>query len=1389
MRPISVDDGLSQSHVTAIVQDHMGYVWVGTAVGLNRYDGHLFRTYTHSSEKPGSLSGDGIYSLHIDGKHRLWVGTDQGLDLYEPKTDSFRHFPKVGGPRAPRIRTLDSDSAGNVWASMWARGAGNWVVARLSPETGEIQRFSFSRVVNGEVVALHALDARRVLVVVRKLEASLPGAGLTVVLLNPETGSWVEFSCRNPEAIPSVVGERDVSLAWSGPNWIWIGAPGSHIFRVDLENEELVPTAYAPDPKAGSRPGLVSHVVAGPNGEVWVLPTYSALVRRTGANAIYTLRNDGEPPRRSSLRPAGVCDLGRSFVISSMIDQTGVLWAGLSGAGMCVADLESGMFAHFNEETPLTPLSSNFVRAIAKSADGRVWVGTRAGLNVIDRARGQVRAIRAERGRPGSLSDDEITSLLVSRDGTLWVGTKLGGLNRGTGREGEFEHFLPDSRNPSSLGAPHVNALVEDRDGVLWVATQRGGLNRFDRTHRTFSSYRQDTDAPGSIPSNMVTSILEDSQSRFWVGTEDGGLCQFDRVTGRFTSVNAVNSRAAFILSLAEDPVHPGVIWVGTLRNGLARYEPSSGNITWFDSQHWILPGETVYAVLSDGETSIWAGTNRGLARIDARSQVIRRFGIDQGLQSMEFNTRASFRAADGELFLGGVGGLNAFYPRDITQNSSPGKVLVTRVRTLNRTGGRQANPYQEVYRSGGSASVGELGAENRDLVFDFAAMHFADPQRNLYRIKLDGFDPEWRDVGATREATYTNLSPGDYRFHVKAVTSRGVVSPEEATYSFTIARPLYQRPWFILAGVLLALSAAYGQHRRRLQNLRNAKRQLETEVAERTGELSSAMAVIEKQTQQLRESDALKSRFITNVSHDFRTPLTLTLGTLAGIREGVYGPVGDGIVDELDIVIRNERRLLRLVNQLNDIARLESGRLRLQVAEWDLAAIAQDVTLTLEAVARPKQISLRFEGAGNAPVYCDSDWMAQVVANLLLNSIRFTPTGGVVTVAVGSEAGAGRVWLSVCDNGSGIPAEALPHIFDRFYQVEGPDNTTNSGLGVGLSLVKEIVDLHCGDIQVQSVPGAGTEFRVYLQMGSTHFAPGQLIEHPSERWSGPDLELLVSDLVSEQAEAEVAVTGDRPLLVIAEDNRDLRRYLVKQLQSAYRVIAAESGNEALALVRAENPDLVIADIMMPGLDGLALCGEIRKAPETDFIPVILLTAKTTMADKLAGLAAAADDYVAKPFEMDELHSRIRNLLDTRKRLRTRIGSELALNSAVAQETVPDSADALFVRRLYDGIRKHAQDQEFSIEQLAKEMAMSRMHLYRRAQTILGKSPTEILMEYRLERSAELLAARSGTVSEIAYGLGFKSVSHFTRRFRERFGRTPSDHRARSEQTSANQPV
>jgi signal transduction histidine kinase/DNA-binding response OmpR family regulator len=669
--------------------------------------------------------------------------------------------------------------------------------------------------------------------------------------------------------------------------------------------------------------------------------------------------------------------------------------------------------------------------------------------------------------------------------------------------------------------------------------------------------------------------------------------------------------------------------------------------------------------------------------------------------------------------------------------------------------------------------------------------------------------------------AALSLMAPENMRFRVIASNDDGVWNEAGAAVALAVAPHFYEtRMYYLLLTGTLVLLVFVGV-RWRIRGLRARERELSALVDARTeqmrhheAQLEAQNAMLQAQAEKLAELDRAKSRFFANVSHEFRTPLTLTIGPLEDLRSGLHGELEPEPSRQLEMALRNARRLLRLVNQLLDAAKLEAGQMKLRARELDLVAFLRGLVDAFALLADRRRVTVRFAGpSAGLLVWFDSSAMEKVFTNLLSNAFKFTPEGGTVSVEMEgatAEADDGQVLVRVVNSGAGIPERELPHVFERFFQVDESHTRLQVGTGIGLSLAKEYIELHGGDIRVESSMGTGTTFTVSLPLGRRHLRDDEIVEEvsrptpaaafdppaealPEQAESRAALAALeAADLAPSDGDGEGRALEDGPMeestaaaagdsqdvttVLVVDDHADVRAYIRGHLESTYRVAEAANGVEGVALARTLLPDLVISDVMMPDTDGYALCRALRSSPETDFIPVILLTAKASTESKIAGLEEGADDYVVKPFHVEELEARVANLIDSRRRLRERFaGKRIELH---ARDVTVTSSDVSYLEGVRRVIEAHLSDETFTVTQLADRVGQDRSHFYRRIKSLLGETPTDLIRRLRLERAAALLGGQAGTVAEVAYAVGFKGVSYFCKCFRDAYGVTPSTYRS-----------
>ncbi len=740
-------------------------------------------------------------------------------------------------------------------------------------------------------------------------------------------------------------------------------------------------------------------------------------------------------------------------------------------------------------------------------------------------------------------------------------------------------------------------------------------------------------------------------------------------------------------------------------------------------------------------------------------------------------------------MFFGGINGFNAFYPDQVKDNPYVPPLVITAVKKFDTIAKRDISSADEI----------ELSYKDKYLTIEFVALDYTIPEKNQYAYMMEGFDENWIYSGTRRVASYTNLDPGNYVFKVKGSNNDGVWNEEGVSVRITITPPPWKTGWAYTLYALFTLSVLYGIRRYELNRMR-LKNQLKLEHME---------------AEKLKELDHLKSRFFANISHEFRTPLTLILGP---IENAISKISNKSIKSQLRTAFKNAHGLLRLINQLLDLSKLEAGGMELKASCSDLISFLKGVVFTFESLAKQKQIRLEFQSNHkNFEIYFDTKKLEQVFYNLMSNAIKFTPAGGAVSVTVdtpiipsraGTKVGElprmrelkedvpGFIEITVSDTGIGIPADRLPHIFDRFYQATEMDKATGTlqdrvyqgGTGIGLALAKEIVELHYGHISVNSDEGKGTEFIIMLPLRKDHLKESEIMDEFET--SRPEREKVMLPPTGEahpKSDARIPIasgdsTEDQEILLIVEDNSDVRTYIRQHLESDYKIIEAVDGADGFEKAVEAVPDVIISDIMMPKLDGYDLCHALKNDQRTSHIPVILLTAKAGEKNKLHGLKTGADDYLTKPFSSRELSLRVKNLIEQRRKLRARYSREVILKPS---EIAITSMDEQFLNRAKEVVEKYIGDEDFTVEDLGQEVGMSRVQLHRKLRALTNQSASQFILSMRLQRAIDLMKRNAGTVAEIAYMVGFNTPNYFAKCFRKQFGCAPSEYKVNVSETSS----
>ncbi len=1081
---------------------------------------------------------------------------------------------------------------------------------------------------------------------------------------------------------------------------------------------------------------------------------------------------------------------------------------GTSGAGLAVIDANGKLLGIFNKDSGM---KDNNVKYIFEDFTGNLWLALNNGIAKIDYA------------SPISFFDDRsglegLVLSVVSHDKRLYAGTSSGlyylespasgipgafkpvadisgycrwllstgdYLLAATAPNGVFQ--LANSGSPQKLSAVGAYALATSRKfpGRIWV----GDMEGLKALYREKGQWQIE---PGFLIEHFgFWSIVEDDAGNVWLGTLTQGVVKVE-FKGNIREYRIISYGNAD--GLPEGEVH--VARVG----GRVLFATTKGLFCFKEKGNRFVPdpllgkefsdgSRNVFRLVEDQNKHIWFHSNN----MNLHAAPDRGGGDAYTFADGPFNrfpyTQVNAIYPDGKvIWFAGNGGLirydTALEKKDYRRTFN---TLIRRVTTGNGAVIYGGFKNEDNFKLGFNI----LEYKDRNLHFEAAAPFFDDEAKTKFRYYMEEYD-QWSEWAMDSVKNYTNLDAGSYTLHVQAKNVYGVEILQD-TFSFRVLPPWYRTWWMFLIYVALLVSMIYLIVKWRSRKLIMEKQRLECIVEDRTREINQANV-------RLKEMDKIKSRFFANISHEFRTPLTLIMGPLDQIRSE-HGETG--LKKRIDLVYRNAQRLLGLINQLLDLSKLESGKMKLQAVQRDLVPFLKAIMEPFRLVASRQRLNLVFRpGAESILVYFDPEKLEKIVCNLLSNAIKFTPAGGNITVLATLSSGSGEksetspvanglVTILVKDTGVGIPGDQLVHLFERFYQAEATIEHHRKGSGIGLALTRELVELHHGVITVLSKVGenSGSEFDVRLPLGKEHLRPEEMAgeDRPApvedEEYAALESETFetAGDVVcpvDENREIEhitQAVVGppEKNIVLVVEDSADLRYYIRTALEPAFIVEEAGDGKEGIEKAKAIIPDLIISDIMMPGLDGYELCRIIKNDISTSHVPVVLLTAKASEENIIMGFETGADDYITKPFNTRLLCARIKNLIELRRQLQLNVNREMVLQPSSMGIS---KLDREFLDDLQQVIEKHLSNPDLNVEDLSKRLYMSRTTLYRKILALSGEPPTDFIRTCRLKKAAHLLKSNFGSITEVAFEVGFNSRAYFTKCFKEKFHRLPSDY-------------
>lgn len=1301
---------VSNTHINKICQDHLGYIWLATDYGLTRFDGSEAMTYTRTSDA-GSLLSNTVLTVMEDSEKNLWVGTTDGIQLFDPNTQTFL-TPRLSYPNVPDFSYVNSiieDRKGNIWFTTSRSGA---VCIRKGDTEPVCYMTTNSRICSNKTTILYEDSFGNIWI-------GSMDAGISI--FNSTTNSMTTLR-HDPDDPTSLSSNMIFTIEQTNDGRLFIGSLDGGIDAYDY------------------RSNRVTRNVVNVDGNVYILRNSPE------SNTMY-IGTDGNGLKKYDVATGRLSDVGiavkefnplKAKIHDILTDRQGNLWLGVFQKGALMVSKHDDSLTNYTYSpfSPALNIGTEPVLCALQSSDGALWVGTDG--DGIYRAAGPEAPMRhiADSGAG--------TTLTIFQDsrGTIWAGNYLNGLSRYNPVSDTFAPVaLPLPDTPGGR-VKEVNVISEAPDGSLWIGTNSDGICIYNPATGATRFLSHDPSLPDAaqLPGNAIHAILFTADGKVWIGTSDSGLACLDPATKRFEHFNVKNMRLSnnCVFSLRQDP--SGAVWAAT-RMGLNRI--LNGRTQVFNETHGLL-NNLIYGINIDARGKLWLSTGTGITRLDPATMTFDCPVPMDRVSCREFKRNSGCTGLDGRIYFGGVGGLVSFMPDRKRESHELLLVAFNELTIINESTDNSAADYIEETIPLGKRESIVLDHRTGSFTVSFGAVEFAQPENVSYSVMLEGHDNGWILLPpGVRTATYSSLPPGDYRLRLKA--SIADFKPQECAMMLSIPPPPYLSPWAKAAYTVLTLILIFLFYRVVRYRIRKE----------------------EERSRQLMQAEAAeqKLQFFTDISHEIRTPLTMVLSPLDSLRDKIRDKQA---LHTLDIMHHNGERILRLIDQIMDLRRLDNNQMRLSVRKVNARSFITDLAMAFENLALHRHIdfSLEIDGAVPESVWLDSDKVDKVVFNVLSNAFKFTPEGGKILLTAKIEGE--NLAIRISDTGPGISQENRDDVFRRFYRGNAPASA--SGTGIGLHLARKMVVLHHGSIDIESSSAEGTVMRILIPFSSTAYSDS---EHTAA--TGSDAPIAHTAVELPEATPANPVTDDGPLrhatVLVVEDDPSILDYVAKALSEHYNVLTATDGSAGLELALSRHPDLIITDIMMDGIDGLELCRKIRANADTSDIPVVMLTAKVSQAQRDEGIRAGADAYITKPFSIAHLLNRVNMLIMQRRMLKEKYSGEVAVNEDIAKIKSNDE-------RLFERVRKVVLDNlaspDLSVEFIAREVGVSRSHLQRRLKVAANMNPSEYIKRERMRHAALMLSKKNVAVSEVAYATGFSTLSHFSTCFKEHYGMSPT---------------
>ena len=962
-------------------------------------------------------------------------------------------------------------------------------------------------------------------------------------------------------------------------------------------------------------------------------------------------------------------------------------------------------------------------------------------------------------------SDDivpPIKSMLIDEQNNIWIATAFFGLRKYEPDIDKLTSFINQPSNNIGISANNLQVLCWDDEMNLLIGTNQDGLVHFDRKLNQFKQFKNDPNDQFSISENMVNAIFKDKQNRIWVGTRNGFLEQFDLKRSKFLHRLSKESHnfeiPKSINDISQD--ESGDLWLACKGGGIIQFNPETG----FKKQYLNkdgLPSNSIFKIVVDETNNLWMNHSQGICYFDRKTEEFTNYDYFSGIPIREFNRNGLIIRANNDICAGGIDGYISFSPINIRINTHVPPVLINNFKLFNKN----VNVGDEtgiLLKSIDETEAITLKYDQSRFTLDFVALNYLNSEHNKYAYKLTGLEKNWNYVENERSASFSTLKPGEYTFHVIASNNDGIWNKVGKKIAISILPPWWRTIWAYSFYVIFSL-AVFGLITGYVLYRQNMKNKLRFKTLENEKE---------------KEFSELRLRFYANISHEFFTPLSLISAPLELMMSRTKH---DRFFSKnLKYIQTNTKRLIQLVSQLLEFRKLETGNLILKIQKIDLVPFLMVIFDSFKLMARDNDIEYEIEFPDESCyIWADRIQLEHVFYNLLSNAFKYTPDGRVITLKIQKVKIKNRenqICISIKDTGSGISEENIHQIFNRFYQVSSTEPKGQSGVGIGLSFAKTIIDLHCGSIEVESKPNEGTDFKVFFELGKSHFKDLDDIEFLSQSEN-------VDYKIDSMQEYDEIYWGDesedfsdkskKNRLLLVEDNKELSKFLKDYLSHHYNVETAFNGEDGVKMVNKNKPDIIISDIMMPVMDGLEFCQILKKSNDFKDIPIILLTAKISEEDIKKGLTAGAEDYIMKPFIPEIVKIKVDNIIKRTSLLKDKYSEEILLP---VKDRALESADEKILRKIITFIEQEINNPDLTVEMIYKEVGLSKSKMYRKIKEATDKSPVQFLRYMKIRTAVKYLEGGKLSVSEVAYRVGFQDLPYFRTCFKKEMKKLPSDY-------------